>query len=180
MMRAFVAVEVSDVGVVESISRFQSQAGVGARPVGPDSLHFTLQFLGEIPAGAAEKVRQALGGVEFSSFAVDFRGVGAFPRPGRARVIWIGTGRDGGRELVALAEKVGAALAPLGFSSDRPFRPHVTVLRMRQAEDVGRRLEEYGSAEFGRQQVTGIKFKQSVLTPEGPAYSDLGEVVAAQ
>lgn len=187
-MRTFVAVEVSDEAVIESISKFQSRINVNARPVKPHNLHFTLQFLGEVSAGAAEKVREALKTVEFSSFVVGFRGVGAFPGPKFPRVIWVGTDGDGdggggggSQELRELARKVGEVLAPLGFSGGRPFVPHITVLRAKKKiGDVSGELEKYESAGFGTQQVSVMKFKQSVLTPDGPVYSDLGEVRAVQ
>ena len=52
-------------------------------------LHFTLRFLGEVPAGATEGLRQA---VERSTatverFSVELFGVGAFPNLARPRVV---------------------------------------------------------------------------------------------
>ncbi len=180
MMRTFVAVDVS-AEVAGSILRFQSAAGIAARAVGPHNLHFTLQFLGEARPGAVEKARRALRAVEFSGFAVGFRGVGAFPGPRSPRVVWVGTDGGGAEGLRGLAGKVGRALAPLGFPSGRPFRPHVTVFRIGGgAGDVAGVLERFKSAEFGSQRVASIKLKRSVLTPAGPAYSDLEEVAAAQ
>lgn len=180
MMRAFVAVDITDKGAVDSISKFQSRAGIDAKPVEPANLHFTLQFLGEVSTVLAEKARAALETIEFSSFAVNFRGIGAFPGPKSPRVIWIGTDEVASKELQELSRKVGNVLAPLGFSSDRPFKPHITVFRVKKkVGDVTGTLEKFKSAEFGRQNVSAIKFKRSVLTPQGPTYSDLGEVVAA-
>lgn len=179
MMRAFVAVEITDGGAIESISEFQSHAGIDAKPVETHNLHFTLQFLGEVSAGAAEKIKAALETIEFSTFAVSFKGVGAFPKK-FPRVIWIGTDETGRRELQELSRKVGEVLEPLGFLSDKPFKPHITVFRVKKKMgDVTGRLEKLGSAEFGGQDVSVIKFKQSVLTPQGPIYSDLGKVEAA-
>ena len=180
MMRTFVAVEISEGGVIELISKFQAQAGIDAKPVEPHNLHFTLQFLGELRADAVEKVRQALQAVEFSKFVVNFKGVGAFPGLKFPRIIWIGTS-SGREELQGLAGKVGQALAPLGFSSGRPFKPHVTVFRTRgKAGDMTGSLGKFESVEFGSQRVTSIRLKQSVLTPTGPEYSDLEEVLAVQ
>lgn len=180
MMRAFVAVEITDWGAVESISKFQSHAGIDAKPVEPHNLHFTLQFLGEVSTVAAEKIRAVLETIEFSTFTVSFKGVGAFPKPKFPRVIWIGTDEVGRRELQELSRKVGNVLGPLGFPTTTPFKPHITVFRVKKKiEGITDKLEKFKSAEFGRQDVSLIKFKQSILTPQGPVYSDLGEVEAA-
>lgn len=178
-MRTFVAVEVSDEKVIESISEFQTRVNIDARPVRPHNLHFTLQFLGEISTDMAQKIKLALSAVEFARFTVSFRGVGAFPNPRIPRVVWVGIDQKGKRGLQEVASRVESALAPLGFSSKKPFKPHVTILRMRKnAGSLADKLEGFESAEFGRQKVTGMKFKQSVLTPHGPEYSDLEEVTA--
>jgi 2'-5' RNA ligase len=47
-MRAFVAIEISNEEVINSITKFQSKINIEAKPVKPQNLHFTLQFLGEI------------------------------------------------------------------------------------------------------------------------------------
>ena len=81
--------------------------------------------------------------------------------------------------MMDLAKKVENALEPLGFSSDKPFKPHLTVFRIKKKiGDITEELKEKGTMEFGRLTVTGIKLKKSELTPNGPNYSDLLEVKA--
>jgi 2'-5' RNA ligase len=41
-------------------------------------------------------------------------------------------------------------------------------------------LEKYEKYDFGSQEISKIKLKQSVLTPQGPVYSDLEEIKAKQ
>ncbi len=90
-MRAFVAVEVSDKGIINSITKFQSEFNIKAKPVESQNLHFTLQFLGEISEEVSLKIKQALKTIEFSTFKINFKGIGAFPKIKFPRVIWIGT-----------------------------------------------------------------------------------------
>ncbi|QUC65744.1 RNA 2',3'-cyclic phosphodiesterase [Nitrosopumilus sp. K4] len=176
-MRTFVAVEISDKKVIDSISKFQSNIGINAKAVNLDNLHFTLQFLGEISDDKANEVKDALAKIEFSEFVVNFQGIGVFPKLKFPRVIWIGTDNEGGNKLVELAKKVENTLAPLGFTSDKPFRPHVTVFRIKnKIGDITREMKKFENAEFGSQKIINFKFKQSTLTPNGPLYSDLGEV----
>lgn len=173
-MRAFVAVEILNEDLIKKISQFQSLIKIKAKPVEPNNLHFTLQFLGEVSKEVSEKVGNALSSIEFSSFKVRFKGIGVFPKPKFPRVIWVGTENDDGRKLVNLSKKVNEVLEPLGFKSDKPFSPHVTVFRIKnKLGDITEELEKYQSHDFGVQEVNCIKFKQSVLHQSGPVYSDL-------
>ena len=178
-MRTFVAIELSNDEVVESIKKFQSEIDINARPVEPTNFHFTLQFLGEITEDVSQKIIQALKTIEFSSFSVNLKGIGAFPKPKFPRVVWIGTDEEGGNLLIQLAKKVEKVLEPLGFISDKPFKPHLTVFRIKKKiGDITKELEKQKTVDFGVQKVTEIKFKKSELTPNGPIYSDLEEVKA--
>ncbi len=177
IMRVFVAAEVSDSTVIESISRFQSQININARPTKPQNLHFTFQFLGEIQEDMVEKIMRALESIVFTSFMVDFEGVGVFPKIQSPRVIWIGTKPE--KELERLAEKVNDALVSLGFPSKGTFHPHVTIFRIKRAVNIRDIIERHASTKFGRQRISSIKLKQSILGSDGPKYSDLGVVAAS-
>ena len=177
-MRAFVAVEVSDPGIRDAIAEFQDGFPVRAKAIGPDSLHFTLIFLGEISESQNRQVQDSLGTIAFEPFEIKLAGVGAFPNTRSPRIIWIGTDPIGGRRLTSLAGAVCDRLLPLNFRNDRPFVPHVTVFRVRNRVDVSEDLAGYGDAGFGACIISKIKLKQSVLTPQGPRYSDL-QVISA-
>ena len=69
-MRAFVAVEISNREVIDSITKFQSKVSIKAKPVEPQNLHFTLQFLGEISEDATQKIKQALKRIKQGTFGV--------------------------------------------------------------------------------------------------------------
>ena len=176
-MRTFVAVEISNQEVISSIKKFQSEINIKAKPVEPQNLHFTLQFLGEISEEISQKIKQSLKTIQFSPFTVNFKGVGAFPKMKFPRVIWIGTDDVGGSALIDLAKKVENVLSPLGFSSDKSFNPHITIFRIKnKVGDISKEMEKFESLEFGSQEISNIKLKQSVLTPQGPLYSDLEEI----
>jgi len=180
-MRTFVAIEISNGDIINSIKKFQSEININANPVDPKNCHFTLQFLGEISEEISQKIIQALRKIEFSSFSVNLKGVGAFPKPKFPRVIWIGTDNDGGNMLVQLSKKVEKVLEPLGFFSNKPFKPHITVFRIKKKiGDITKELDRQKSIDFGMQEVTNIKLKKSELTPNGPIYSDLEEIKAVK
>jgi len=178
-MRAFVAIEIYSNEIINLISKFQSEININAKPVEPHNLHFTLQFLGDISQDIAEKVMISLNSVKFSSFMVNFKGVGVFPKVKFPRVVWIGTDENGGNLLIELSKKVENALMPLGFSVDKPFKPHITVFRIKnKIGDISKELDKFKSIDFGTQEITEFKLKQSVLSSKGPVYSDLVEIKA--
>ncbi len=179
MMRTFVAIEISNDDIINSIKKFQSEININASPVGPENFHFTLQFLGEVSEEILQKIIQSLRKIEFSSFSVNLKGVGAFPKPKFPRVIWIGTDDNGGNMLIQLSKKVEKVLEPLGFFSDKPFKPHITVFRIKKkVGDITKELDSKKTIDFGIQEVISIKLKKSELTPSGPIYSDLEEIKA--
>lgn len=179
-MRVFVAVEISDGDVIRSIVDLQSKIKINARPVLPQNLHFTLQFLGETSEDKVEKIRQVLKSIKFSSFKIKFRGLGAFPNPQSPRVIWIGTDDEGSNVLMELAKRVESVLSPLGFTSDKPFKSHLTIFRIKnKTGNISKELKKFELCDFGYQEISNIKLKQSILTPKGPLYSDI-EVIKSQ
>lgn len=178
-MRVFVAIEITSDKIINSISKFQSEININAKPVELHNLHFTLQFLGEISQDVVEKIIVALKSVKFSKFMVDFKGIGVFPKLKFPRIVWIGTDEKGGKLLTELAKNVENVLLPLGFTVDKPFKPHITVFRIKnKIGDIEKELNKFKLIDFGTQEITGFKLKQSVLSSKGPVYSDLIEVKA--
>ncbi len=180
-MRTFVAVEISNEDIINSIKKFQTKINIDAKPVESRNFHFTLQFLGEVSEEILQKIIQALRKIEFSSFSVNLKGVGAFPKPKFPRVIWVGTDDDGGNMLIQLSKKVEKVLEPLGFFSNKPFKPHITIFRIKKkVKDITKELNSKKTIDFGIQEITNIKLKKSELTPSGPIYSDLEEIKAVR
>lgn len=179
-MRAFVAVEIQDDNILDAIAKIQSEFKIKATPVNKKNIHFTLLFLGEITEEVAANVKKVLSTVSFKPIEVKFTHVGAFPNPRSPRVIWIGVDEISSRQLVELASQVEKKLEPLGFKSDKPFKAHLTIFRIKnRADDISGMIEKFKKIDLGKYTMTELKFKQSVLTPNGPIYSDL-QVVLAQ
>jgi 2'-5' RNA ligase len=177
-MRTFVAVEIADQGILNSIKNLQSNLRIEAKPVEPQNMHFTLLFLGEISEDMVQRVQNELETIQFDSFDISFEGVSAFPKPKFPRVVWIGV-KNGAENLVELAKNIEKKLLPLGFKSDKEFKPHITIFRIKnKIGDITNELEKHSGEKFGSQKISAIKFKKSVLTPNGPIYSDLQEVKA--
>jgi 2'-5' RNA ligase len=179
MMRVFIAIEISNKEVINSIKIIQDKINIDAKPVESKNFHFTLQFLGEISEEIMHKIIRALRTIEFSSFSITLKGVGAFPKSKFPRVVWIGTDENGGNMLIQLSKKVEKVMEPLGFFSDKPFKPHITIFRIKnKIEDITDELKSQKVIDFGIQEISSIKLKKSELTSSGPIYSDLEEIKA--
>ena len=145
-----------------------------------ENLHINLKFLGDTMESQVDQIRQAVESAisHVSPFELELKGFGVFPDHRSPRVLWIGLGGalDG---LSELAECVGQAVVPLGFpQEDRPFRPHLTVARVKKDHRaVGRALDTLGvfTAPFacGPLSVERVALFKSDLRPTGPIYTKL-------
>jgi RNA 2',3'-cyclic 3'-phosphodiesterase len=107
----------------------------GLRWAPVEQAHLTLVFLGDLAEAelrsVTERTRETAAAA--GAFDADLRGIGAFPRPERARVVWVGWGQ--GADAVADL-RTGLARALDHRSDPRPFAPHVTVARARTPIDL--------------------------------------------
>ena len=180
-MRVFVAIEISDQEVIDSITKIQSEIKIDANPVSIKNIHFTVQFIGEVSDQISQKIQSELKSIDFESFDVNIIGIGTFPRSSMPRIIWAGTDQEGGKKLSELALEVSRRLSSLGIKNEKPFKPHATIFRVKnKIGNISDELKRYESYKFGIQKVFEIKFKKSVLTSDGPIYSDLQVVKARQ
>jgi 2'-5' RNA ligase len=178
-MRTFVAVEIQNNEVLDHVAKLQSDLKIKARPVSKENMHFTLLFLGEIADEIAPKIMDALKSITFSPIQISFSGVGAFPNSRFPRVIWIGVDETAAQNLVKFAKQVEEKLEPLGFKNDKPFKPHLTILRIKNnIGDISKELDKLKTIQLGHDIITELKFKKSILTPSGPIYTDLQVVKA--
>jgi 2'-5' RNA ligase len=141
-------------------------------------LHLTLKFLGEQPAERVDDIQSALAGVagRHRELLMTLGGIGAFPNFRRARVVWIGVGHD--PRLEFLHHDIEVACEALGFEVEgRPFRPHLTLARVKQplAEERARKLSREAKRADYRTDfiVRSIDLMRSDLSAEGPAYTTL-------
>lgn len=140
------------------------------RAVVPANWHLTLRFLGDTNASQLRALRDGLRGIDAGAqFDLSLGGLGAFPRPARATVLWIGV-RDGDARLRALAEQVEAAAVHAGFAPEpKPFSPHLTLSRLNPPADLRRAIDS-APAFGGRMAVDGFVLFRSHLGGGPPRY----------
>jgi len=179
-IRSFIAAKLP-VAVQLAISGLQKQLAdrdLDVRWTAAGNIHLTLKFLGLIDesriADIAAVLAEAAGG--FSPLQLAAKGVGVFPSPERARVIWVGLAGHLA-ELAALQGFLAKRLAAIGFPQEnRPFTGHLTLgrvkkrmppSRVRAALDAG---PEFSSEAFVVDRM--VLFK-SDLRPTGAVYTEL-------
>ena len=184
MLRAFIAielpVEIQSVIADSTASLKKLLPKPLIRWVAPQNVHLTLKFLGDISPSNLEYLVEALKveAVSHEAFPISVGGLGAFPNPLRARVVWIGL--EAPPALAALQQGVEAVAAKLGYpAEERPFSPHLTIGRVGQnasASDLKRihsALETIKLGILGRLRVQSVLIFKSDLQPGGPIYTHL-------
>jgi 2'-5' RNA ligase len=145
-----------------------------------ENLHLTLKFLGDVSSANLQFLTQMLSREAGQSpgFSMQVGGLGAFPSVGRARVIWIGIRAP--EALFALRRNLNSAAARLGYPpEDRPFSPHLTIGRVKQAAsptDLQRlraALEAASIGPLGKVEVSAVHLIKSDLKPTGSVYTRL-------
>jgi len=118
-------------GIVEAAAPLR-EAAPTLPWVAADKLHLTVKFLGKQPDEMAPALADAMRGVAARNRVVeaDLGGIGAFPNFRRPRVVWLGVSPEPKLEL--LHHDVETACEVLGIPVEgRPFRPHLTLARVR-------------------------------------------------
>jgi len=148
------------------------------RRVKPDLMHVTLAFLGTIDDARLDDVIAAAADAATSqpAFPVSLDSLGRFPPGGAPTVAWLGIGQ-GASEMTALAASVHRTLAARSLPFDaKPFRPHVTLGRVR--ENADRAEVRAVAAALARGRVPQLEFTadaisvvESRLSSKGPRYT---------
>jgi len=182
-IRSFISVDLDEPNIKERIVNAQrglEQTGAQLKIVDPAIMHLTLRFLGEIPQSTVEKVKEAMDGVRFQPFEIEFSGLGAFPSLKRINVVWVGI-RKGDGNLSDIFRQLEPNLRQLGLPPDnKGFSPHLTIARARSGvnrDPLAEYVASMRDADFGRMPVTAVRLKRSTLTPKGPIYTTMHEVL---
>ncbi len=136
------------------IARIQDtlDSNVGFRWVPPQNLHITLRFLGKVETKTTTiLVEQLHHRLKLPSFYISLGGLGAFPSPQRSRVIWLGV-LEGNQQLCELETTLQPALSATGFEPPvQPFKPHITLARLRRPTNLISMLNAHCSEHYSFQ-----------------------------
>ncbi len=179
-IRTFMAVAIDDAARKEltKTQNAMQRISAGVKWVTPVNIHLSLVFLGDIFENSILLLQDVIDQTtaQHGPCALDIQGLGYFGSPHSPRVIWAGL-RGDIRPLTALQEAMITALQTAGVSPDtKPFKPHLTLGRMRssrQTGDIVKFISSRRDALFGRLDVQSVLLMKSQLPPQGPIYSIL-------
>lgn len=177
MVRVFIAIDIPDeirARMNEVQDRLRSSAAKMTF-VEPSNTHMTLKFIGEVDLRTLEKIRVSFAALRFDPFQVEISGVSLNPQK-RPRIVWA-EGEDAGCGARIQVE-IDEMLSVYGIGREsRPFRPHVTLARIKKYDPSLRSaVREIEKVSFGTFCVDRIRLKESTLTPDGPLYTTIDEV----
>ena len=139
--RVFVAVDPPP-EVRFALDEIVSGMPIPGKRVPPSNWHITLRFLDTVDRVTYERYLSALDPPAETAFWIALDGFGAFPKPGKATVLWAGVG-DGATQLAMLNEQAEEAALSAGLlPEERPFHPHLTLSRIRPPADVRSLVDE--------------------------------------
>ncbi|MCH7813247.1 MAG: RNA 2',3'-cyclic phosphodiesterase [Planctomycetes bacterium] len=178
-MRLFVAIEL-DRRLKDSLSGVQSRLREfdgDVRWTGPEQMHLTVKFLGEVPNDQVEVVCGAAAtvarGVE--PFEIALGPCGCFPPRGRVRIVQVGTVDEAGC-VARCHELCEQAYEELGFPREqRAFTPHLTVGRVGEDRSNGRLREraEQIRPQPVKQRAEALCVVQTLLSKGGAQYNNV-------
>ena len=155
----------------------------GVKWVKADRMHCTLKFfgnveedllMGEISQVIDEAVRHQ------TPIRLNSIGIGVFPNWRYPRVIWAGLAGETEAAL-ALYERLERSFSTFELNHDKrhAFRLHLTLGRaktpLKHCESFVNLVEKLADKEFGAFTIDHLTLYKSVLTREGPIYTDLRE-----
>jgi RNA 2',3'-cyclic 3'-phosphodiesterase len=203
-LRLFVAITIPE-PVRNEMARVQQElkplALGDVRWTKAEQLHLTLKFLGNVPAGSLEAVKQSLAEACAGTrpFPLRARGIGIFPNERQPRVVWVGFESDE-KALTDLQLRVEQLLAPYAEKPGSPrgvttnhanptadnstprgkerFLPHATLgrfqkYRRNKTEKLLPRAAALAGHVFGEWRVAEIVLFRSELSADGARHTQV-------
>lgn len=175
--RLFLAVDLTD-DVAHGLAAFleDETMRLPGRPTPPPNWHLTIRFLGSTTALQRDRILEFLDAhLAVEPFTMSFGGLGAFPKPSRATVLWLAVER-GAEQLAAMAEVADFAAQAAGFDpEDRPFHAHLTLSRIRPPMNVMPLIDRIPRFPLSMQ-VNRLTLYRSHLSRDGATYEALDSV----
>jgi RNA 2',3'-cyclic 3'-phosphodiesterase len=162
-----------------AVSRDLAAKTQGLSWVRAENVHITLRFLGDLDDSGVQRVCELVARGIAGEQAPKARlgSIGAFPNLTRPRVVWVGLA-EGSEAVAALARSVNGALERGGFGTpDKPFRPHLTLARVRERARFLEAIREAAPANAPpAAALDRVHVMKSELHPAGARYTALTEV----
>lgn len=142
-----------------------------------NNFHLTLRFLGDTTPEQLVAMHSSLEQLSNQFYAFDFQisGTGTFGSKGNPRVLFVNIQFP--EVMRSLVNEIEEAVVSVGFHEElKPFRPHLTLGRIKHLENRTRFLQivnEIPQLDYQNVRVSEFILYQSILQPSGPIYKTL-------
>ena len=184
VIRAFIAIDLPPevLQCLDDVSQQlrQELGGAPVRWVPVENIHLTLKFLGDVSESNIDMLTDFLQSTvsNVKQFEISIGGLGAYPKPHRPRVIWVGV--EAPSELMTAQRSVESEMSRLGYARERrPFNPHLTLGRVsrhstnQDVSNIADVIKTHTVGYLGCARVTALHIYRSDLKPSGAIYTKL-------
>lgn len=181
-MRVFIGIKFDTSTIEKIIQRLKpfKKLSTPIRWVKPENIHLTLKFIGEVDEKKRSQIEEALNAIEIQADSVEISisGFGKFGRKEDLNIFWAGIKNN--PELTELYKKIEHSLEKINIDREtRSFKPHLTLGRNRKRfnfKSFFPLIEKYADLPIVTYTAKRFQLFQSVLSPQGPAYTILKEI----
>ena len=184
VIRAFIALDLPPevIQCLDDVSQQLREKLIGApvRWVPVENIHLTLKFLGDVSESNIDMLTDLLQSIvsNVKQFELSVGGLGAYPKPHRPRVIWVGV--EAPPDLMIAQRSVESEMSRLGYARERrPFNPHLTLGRVsrhstnQDVRNIADVIKSNNVGYLGSARVTAFHIYRSDLKPSGAVYTKL-------
>ena len=101
-------------------------------------------------------------------FSLKLEGVWAYPNQDHGRLLWIGV--QNSKELRGLVQKLSEVLGPEDDDEEKPFKPHLPIVRLRNHRAVSDVISPYKNSEFGKVLISNVILYEMTSGGAFPTY----------
>lgn len=179
-IRAFIAVDIPVSQKVTNIINELKKIQINAKIVEIENMHLTLKFLGDTDENLIDEIEKIIkySTKDMENFEITLKSMGVFPNQNYIKIAWIGV--ENAEPLKKIAGTIDDKLHKLGFKKEiRPFSAHLTIARIKSAKNKEKLIQlinKYQDTELQKIIIDKIILKKSILTSQGPIYTNLKEI----
>lgn len=191
VIRAFIAIDLPPevLQCLDDVSQQLREKLIGApvRWVPVENIHLTLKFLGDVSESNIDMLTDLLQSIvsNVKQFELSVGGLGAYPKPHRPRVIWVGV--EAPPDLMIAQRSVESEMSRLGYARERrPFNPHLTLGRVsrhstnQDVRNIADVIKSNNVGYLGSARVTAFHIYRSDLKPSGAVYTKLFSAILSE
>ena len=184
VIRAFIAIDLPQeiLQCLDDVSQhlMEEFGGAPIRWVPVENIHLTLKFLGDVSESNIEMLTDILKSIAINvkQFEFSVGGLGAYPKPHRPRVIWVGV--EAPHEVMIAQRSIESEMSRLGYARERrPFNPHLTLGRLsrhstnQDIRNIAELINNNTVGYLGSALATSFHMYRSDLKPSGAVYTKL-------